>query len=252
MKITVIGDLHGRDKWKKIVHENMDSDKIIFLGDYVDIYENDFKNVKYKDAKLNAITNLIELIQIKNLYPDKIVLLLGNHDTHYIYDLEKSSRYDFDNQELIRTIFMKNRELFQYCYQINNHFFVHGGILQRWFNFWFDTLTERGLKENLSNLSDIINIWGVDNKTGTNAVNDIPRLRGGYSPFGGPTWADFDELISYKGCEGVNGLHQYVGHNKTKSILTSEKEFNSNTSITFCDVLHNDFVGDLNYLNLEI
>lgn len=37
MKIRVIGDLHGRDWWKRKV-ETGDSDLNIFLGDYVDSY----------------------------------------------------------------------------------------------------------------------------------------------------------------------------------------------------------------------
>ena len=38
MKTIVIGDIHGRDVWKKIVeHEN--ADKVIFIGDYFDSFD---------------------------------------------------------------------------------------------------------------------------------------------------------------------------------------------------------------------
>ena len=43
MKILTIPDLHGKDIWKKFVAEDTfvakeESDKIVFLGDYLDSY----------------------------------------------------------------------------------------------------------------------------------------------------------------------------------------------------------------------
>ena len=38
-KLVVIGDIHGRAVWRKIVDDNPDADKFIFLGDYFDSYE---------------------------------------------------------------------------------------------------------------------------------------------------------------------------------------------------------------------
>ena len=35
-KIVVIGDIHGRAIWRKIVDDNPDADRFIFLGDYFD------------------------------------------------------------------------------------------------------------------------------------------------------------------------------------------------------------------------
>ncbi len=36
MKIITIGDIHGRDFWKKILEEPMD--QLVFIGDYFDSY----------------------------------------------------------------------------------------------------------------------------------------------------------------------------------------------------------------------
>ena len=38
-KLVVIGDIHGRAVWRKIVDDNPDADKFIFLGDYFDSHE---------------------------------------------------------------------------------------------------------------------------------------------------------------------------------------------------------------------
>ena len=39
MKYILIGDIHGRTQWKKIVEKEKDADKFIFLGDYFDPYD---------------------------------------------------------------------------------------------------------------------------------------------------------------------------------------------------------------------
>lgn len=58
MKIRVIGDLHGRDWWKRKV-ETGDSDLNIFLGDYVDSYTVSDKQI---------INNLLDIIEFKKSY----------------------------------------------------------------------------------------------------------------------------------------------------------------------------------------
>lgn len=256
MKIVVIGDIHGRTIWKKIVEENKDADKIVFLGDYHDIYSYEFKAKDSSIAKTNSISNLLDIIEYKKQNMDKVILLIGNHDSHYMFNLEKCSRYDFENQEMLRNIFIKNMNLFEYAWQKNNHIFVHAGILQKWFDHHHDDLCDLGLLDDMSNLADILNVFGKNR--GKNAVNDISRMRGGYAPFGGITWADIDELTDYAGSHGVKGLHQYVGHNKVNKIFTANLKHESgseDSSITFVDVLHEDYNKlefDQKFLILEI
>jgi predicted phosphodiesterase len=77
MKITIIGDTHGRSKWKNIVEKEKDADKIIFIGDYFDA----------KDGGYSAnrqIENFKEIVEFKRNNPDKVILLIGNHDFHYL------------------------------------------------------------------------------------------------------------------------------------------------------------------------
>jgi len=73
MKILTIGDLQGLPDWKKANPE--DFDLIIFLGDYLDS-----PIVKDKDM----ITNLKEIISLKKKNPEKVKLLLGNHEISYL------------------------------------------------------------------------------------------------------------------------------------------------------------------------
>lgn len=74
MKILALGDVHGRRFWKEPFEKYIDEvDKVIFIGDYMDMYPNE--NIMYDDA----INNFNEIIEAKRKYPDKVILLLGNH-----------------------------------------------------------------------------------------------------------------------------------------------------------------------------
>ena len=74
--MLVIGDIHGQDFWKSIVNEHMDEDYIVFVGDYFDSYSIGSKKI---------LDNFRKIIKLKQTYPDKVKLLLGNHDIHYYY-----------------------------------------------------------------------------------------------------------------------------------------------------------------------
>ena len=73
MLIGTIGDIHGRTSWKEMI-KNDKVEKWIFLGDYCDSF--DISDEKIKE-------NLIDIINFKKAFPDKVVLLLGNHDVMY-------------------------------------------------------------------------------------------------------------------------------------------------------------------------
>ena len=67
---TIYGDLHGQvfDLIKLIEEKNLQKDKMIFLGDYV-------------DRGRNSIEVLLLLLALKISYRSTIVLLRGNHES---------------------------------------------------------------------------------------------------------------------------------------------------------------------------
>lgn len=92
MKVLVIPDIHCRKFWRKTIEENLEKvDKVIFLGDYLDPYEDEIKThpetmevEDYYDS-YNAIKMLEDIITLKKTYLDKIILLTGNHTDSYIW-----------------------------------------------------------------------------------------------------------------------------------------------------------------------
>jgi len=77
MKILAIGDIHGRDFWKSPVKRYLKKvDKVVFLGDYFDPYEDEGVDYTFK----GTMDNFNEIVQLKRDNPDKVILLLGNHN----------------------------------------------------------------------------------------------------------------------------------------------------------------------------
>lgn len=128
MKIIAIGDIHGRDNWRKIVELEQDSDVIIFLGDYVDSFDVD---------PLKQLHNLRDIIEfaVKSTHLE-VVLLIGNHDYHYMDNLIYYERYSGFQPRMAPSFAYEYREyssLFRLAYKDEwNNIYTHAGITKTW------------------------------------------------------------------------------------------------------------------------
>ncbi len=127
MRIIVVGDIHGRDIWQKIVAKE-EYDLFIFIGDYFDSKE-DIDSRK-------QIDNFLDIINFKQASPDKVILLTGNHDFHYIQGINQcysgfQECVKTDISELINQA-IKDRYL-QMAHMIDDKFlFSHAGVTKTW------------------------------------------------------------------------------------------------------------------------
>jgi predicted phosphodiesterase len=126
MKVIAIGDIHGRTVWKDIV-EKETFDKVIFIGDYFDTHE--------KISPEQQKTNFKEIITYKKAHMDKVVLLLGNHDFHYLRDANETySGYQMwhktDIGEMLHAAIDQN--LMKMCHSVGFVLFSHAGITKTW------------------------------------------------------------------------------------------------------------------------
>lgn len=124
-KITVISDVHGRKSWRDIVNKEIhDTTKFVFLGDYFDSF----------DIPANAqLENFKDIIAFKKGNMDKVVLLMGNHDYHYIMD-EIYSGYNERWAKLFQVSIRQAMEedLIQMCYAHDSALFSHAGVSMVW------------------------------------------------------------------------------------------------------------------------
>ena len=144
MKVIAIGDIHGRNTWEKISTENFDY--FIFIGDYFDPYE----DIPIEEE----IDNFKQIINFKKKFPEKVILLFGNHDFHYLNSTkQKYSRYNFDFHTLIDEVveLAMDEKLFQMCFQYEHYLFSHAGITKTWLE-KSALKSDENLVENINNL----------------------------------------------------------------------------------------------------
>lgn len=223
MKIVTIGDTHGRTAWKIIVKRNPGA-HFIFTGDYLDAYKAE------KIEEEEAIDNFEEIIEFKKSNPDKVILLIGNHDAQYLFPPNfgcsvRSKKYFWE----IADIFMANKNLFDFAFQKSNYLWTHAGVSNEWFFDVKELLNSFGLKPDLSNLGTVLNKIGKDSRART-IYTYVSHYRGGLDLNGSPIWADTTELYR----DSLDGFHQIVGHNKFVDIMSVGTD---DTSITFVDCL---------------
>ena len=123
MKYNLIGDIHGRSSWQQLVREDAIN---VFLGDYLDPYAGEgFAPGEEEYA------NLLAIIRYKQEHPET-VLLLGNHDLHYLWH-EHYSRYNAADAERFAQLFRDHLHLFQAAYAIGDRVLVtHAGVTRPW------------------------------------------------------------------------------------------------------------------------
>jgi len=205
-KRIIFGDFHGHFDSLNQIYQDEQPYSVIHLGDYFDSFHHT------PDGMKEAFTNLLNLRKdhLSNTKNGDFVLLLGNHDYHYLqYGLEKYSGYDnsYDLwaheqlQELWNTHQLK---LVEYDYN-SKTLYSHAGVTNTW------------LKENRMD--------GVELEY-LNVIN-LFRLRFTYagggdyygdSVYSSPIWVRPNSLLSdmYKDEEG-NEWTQIVGHTHNTS-----------------------------------
>lgn len=123
--IVFIGDTHGDfNTTKAIVERFFNVNHLVFLGDFVD----------REPMKWGSIYNITYLLLLKCCYPEKIVLLKGNHECNYAipcfpyeFEIELIQRYGSSD------LHGKYVEIFSsmpLMVLANNVFAAHGGILK--------------------------------------------------------------------------------------------------------------------------
>jgi hypothetical protein len=209
----ILGDIHGSTFWKTAVADNPDC-RYVFLGDYLDPYEDIDSGI--------LIDNLKDIIRLKKEQAGRVVLLLGNHDLHYITDqIAQSTRFNFNISHKVAALFRENRSLFQFAFQDDNGLFTHAGISHQWF--------VEDFKGDIQ--ADIAGQLNHPKPGQEHALYACGKARGGPDERGGIFWADVRELN-----EPLKGYTQIVGHNRVKDILDHT---NCGGRIIFCDCLWN-------------
>lgn len=198
MRIICFGDTHGRGVWEDVIEkegiENLDL--IVFLGDYFTSREG--IPVEFQEA------NFRRIVEFKNMYPDKVILLRGNHDMeackYYWAECQPShhSNWVAENKDW----FLENT---QWLVQIDNIVFSHAGITQRWWKDMQKKFPELTCFEDINNIEPCEMFGFISSK-----MSDYT----GISPTQPLTWVRPSCLCEY----GFPEITYVVGHSTQASI----------------------------------
>jgi len=121
MRVIAIGDIHGRTCWKEILDKE-EFDKAVFIGDYFDTHEG--------ITAEQQISNFQEIIKAR-VDDDRINLLFGNHDLHYITD-QRYSGYQPTHDIEIMHLLKANMQYLKAVAEIDGVLFSHAGVTKTW------------------------------------------------------------------------------------------------------------------------
>jgi hypothetical protein len=239
MRTLVIGDIHGKQIWKKALDTIPNIDKIVFLGDYVDSYD---------VTRHDISENLKDIIAFKSNNLDKVSLLLGNHDLQYYFLYDKTikcSGYSNLYASQYSDFFINNWEMFSLIDTLesdeNCYIFNHAGISKKWLETHIDSLLTYREDNSIEKTSEIFDYFLQ--KQSRNFLWDVSLYRGGLSNVSSFVWTDRQEIKSNVQNYDIipvfpklfNNMNkktvQVVGHSRVNSILTI------NNMIYFTDCL---------------
>lgn len=220
-KILIIPDVHGRDFWREPVSRIDDYQEVIFLGDYLDPYES-----REHISREEAFDEFVDIMKLKTKHPDKVTLLLGNHDLHYLWHdgmhcsrkyYEKSSFYSKLFRQSIRHFsLMQVRQIAD-----RQYVFTHAGLLHGWLqsNKYIAThYLEDIEKGNYDGFARLVN--GMLQCDNPGILAQAGMARRGYHEHGSLVWADVNE---HQTDSPFDGAYQIFGHTlKSQSVITQD------------------------------
>ena len=204
--ILIVPDIHGRDFWKPALEYK---GEVIFLGDYTDPYSSE----NFSDE--DAYQSLLKIIDFKQKNPNRVTLLIGNHELHYYDSNFECVRFSEDYYERFNELLTQTStaDLFQVCKQIDNYLFIHAGITKNWYDLHQNELLYSG-----TTLEKQINNLFIDYKM---PFSEVSFYRGGFHTSGSPLWADIYEFID-ESKPFDKDIIQIIGHTLNKATAPIE------------------------------
>ena len=245
-KYNIIGDTHGRTHWERLIREDCAN---IFVGDYFDPYE----DIPFE--KLRA--NFEKILWFARTHTDTI-LLLGNHDLHYLHHERGGSRKDIQHEKEIEKLFLDNMYLFEgMAFAISKDILVsHAGVTAEWLKKTEYAGTPGNAYEIAAHINSIFWDGYTERSNGTSDWGEHPWETGlgkfqfgygatswgdvyGTSPEQSPAWIRPTTLVKPRH-NGLPDGKQIVGHTQAKTIIPD-----AHPHVIIVDTLGQGFLASL-------
>lgn len=232
MKIVILGDIHGRTEWKKII-EKESPDLTVFLGDYVSTHELISPEQQWE--------NMLEILELPNA-----TRLRGNHDVQHLgyywaecsefdqYIYERMSKPEFVEEFLSKTQWLQ-------CFDTGDKTYIcsHAGISQT----WFDNMKRQGqllydLDKNPTSehVLHFINDCEPDENFGFTPDSSFDYS--GTSKCQPLTWIRPQTLCK----DMLEGYGQIVGHTPVKTITNAKEACKNKLDLWLCDRMPQEYL----------
>ena len=200
-EILIVPDVHGREFWYPALDY---PGEVIFLGDYVDPYP--AENISEKQAT----DRFLKILEFKKQNPDRVTLLIGNHEHHYLSrDFAAGRKMEGEEGKLMASIMTSDdtKHLFQLCTQRGKYLFIHAGITKDWYDRHIEVFAELG-----NTLEEQLNVLIYSPRTFV--FYEASLARGGLDDTGSPLWADVSEYETEKEPFDPD-IIQIIGHSQS-------------------------------------
>lgn len=205
MKTIIIPDVHGRTTWEKIIEQEKDFNKVIFVGDYFDSFDiNPYKQMN----------NFNKILDFYKSLPNDVTLLCGNHDFHYIdiNGISKCSGWNETTNRLCSRILtdLFNSRVLKMTHVVDNYLISHAGVSKTF------------LKNYDIELDDMNNLFFHKPKVFNFSYNNHFSANGyGDNVWQSPIWIrpfslrqdsveDFVQIVGHTGCEKIELIQNVV------------------------------------------
>ena len=201
----VLGDIHGHFDHVENLYNKHNPDIVICLGDYVDSFVIQPEEHKACLEKLFALKKQHEEKHGKNTF----IMVLGNHDFHYIMAGEKYSGWNPSTAKLCRGLICDGIDTgaikMVHVDYLNKTIYSHAGVTNTWMNEW-----------DVKHLGDINDL----SMRAFRFTYGDSWSSSGDSKYNGPLWVRPFALSKdmYTDDEGVM-WRQIVGHTHTKQVI---------------------------------
>jgi len=207
MRYNIIGDINGADSWKELWRDDCVN---IFMGNY-------FGHLRER-SYAQAASNFREIIRMKILHPETVLLLGDNDLAHWVfsegYEKEATDQYLYKEAGRVRGSFKEWNDLFQTAYAIGDHILItHAGITREWYSVHF----EDGIIPRASGMARRLNArWSAGDYEVFDYEHNCAVFGEYYRPFG-PMWAEADFLRRHNAYSSEedrweHDVVQVVGH----------------------------------------
>lgn len=209
-RCLVIPDVHQDITWvERILEKENDWEHLVFLGDYFDTFK--------RPPEVAGVRQIAAFfVALREQLGDRMTLLLGNHDIHYLEakpasDLHRNPRHlstrssGYSNNSAKKVNKEWSWEFWQNCQLfacVNGYLLSHAGVARR---FWPSCYSN---EEALVWLDGRCRAAVEGLRFGLDPLLGAGIARGGKEPVGGITWLDWDTEFE----EEAVPIPQIVGH----------------------------------------